>query len=84
MKLLKNSVVLEDGEEIRVDAVIFCTGYNFEFPFIHESVRLDVTDNTVAPLYKQVQVTSSWGEMVGAGHPLRTPPEFFWGKNVFS
>ncbi|PRD27213.1 UNVERIFIED_CONTAM: Dimethylaniline monooxygenase [N-oxide-forming] 5 [Trichonephila clavipes] len=46
-----NSVIFDGGNSnISIDAVIFATGYQITFPFIHESI-LNTTDNEVE-LYK--------------------------------
>lgn len=37
-----------------VDALIFCTGYNFKFPFLDKSTKISVDDNYVKPLYKHM------------------------------
>ncbi len=49
----ESSVLLENGREIDVDAVIFCTGYQFNFDFF-KGVNLDLSENRVTPLYKEV------------------------------
>ena len=28
------TVLFEDGQEMKVDAILLCTGYNFSFPFL--------------------------------------------------
>jgi hypothetical protein len=33
-----NSIVLESGEEIIVDSVIYCTGYQYDFPFLPDGI----------------------------------------------
>lgn len=44
--------ILTDNNTLIVDAILFCTGYNFKYPFFDESVGIAVDDNYVKPLYK--------------------------------
>uniref|UniRef100_A0A6P7FIB3 Flavin-containing monooxygenase n=1 Tax=Diabrotica virgifera virgifera TaxID=50390 RepID=A0A6P7FIB3_DIAVI len=37
-----------------VDAIILCTGYKYNFPFLHESCGITVDDNFIQPLYKHM------------------------------
>ena len=53
-KFTVDSIVLVDGSQYKIDAVIFCTGYSREFPFLDESCHLDVTDKRITPLYKDI------------------------------
>lgn len=50
----KGGICLPDGEQLPVDTVIFCTGYNFNFPFLSPKVNVDVNSFRVNPLYKHV------------------------------
>ena len=52
--LKKRSAILTTGEEIPVDALIICTGYEYSFPFLSPSCHVAVDDGQVAPLYKHV------------------------------
>ena len=47
-------VVFEGGEVAEVDAIIFCTGYLYDMPFLDESCGISVQNGRVFPLYKQV------------------------------
>lgn len=42
----------QDGKHVRPDVFLFCTGYNFTFPFLDKQVGLKVKDHMVSPLYK--------------------------------
>lgn len=33
-ELTESSVILEDGDELFIDSVIFCTGYTYDFSFL--------------------------------------------------
>ncbi|XP_014236199.1 flavin-containing monooxygenase FMO GS-OX-like 4 isoform X1 [Trichogramma pretiosum] len=43
---------LRDNSTVKVDAVVFCTGYVYDLPFLDESSGLKIDDNYVKPLYK--------------------------------
>ncbi|CAO1939286.1 unnamed protein product [Urochloa humidicola] len=45
-------VVFADGSYIVADAVIYCTGYDFWFPFLDTAGLVTVDDNHVGPLYE--------------------------------
>ncbi|KAJ0177479.1 hypothetical protein K1T71_007488 [Dendrolimus kikuchii] len=47
-------VFFQDGSEDEVDVVFLCTGYLYNFPFLHESCGIVVEDNCVEPLYKHL------------------------------
>ncbi|XP_026324896.1 senecionine N-oxygenase isoform X2 [Hyposmocoma kahamanoa] len=44
----------QDGTEDDVDVMFLCTGYMYNFPFLHESCEIVVEDNCVEPLYKHL------------------------------
>lgn len=47
------SLQFQDGSVTRADILLFCTGYNFNFPFLSPSeLGLDIQDLLMAPLYK--------------------------------
>ncbi|XP_038204490.2 dimethylaniline monooxygenase [N-oxide-forming] 4-like [Arvicola amphibius] len=49
----ESSVIFEDGTiEVNIDAVIFCTGYEFSFPFFEEPLKSLCTKRIM--LYKRV------------------------------
>uniref|UniRef100_A0A0E0JIV9 Flavin-containing monooxygenase n=1 Tax=Oryza punctata TaxID=4537 RepID=A0A0E0JIV9_ORYPU len=47
-------VVFDDGSFVIADAVIYCTGYNYSFPFLETEGKVTVDDNRVGPLYEHV------------------------------
>ena len=50
-------VTLKSGEQLNnVDALLLCTGYRYRFPFL-DSKLINVDDNLVAPLYRQILST---------------------------
>uniref|UniRef100_A0A0E0LGA4 Flavin-containing monooxygenase n=1 Tax=Oryza punctata TaxID=4537 RepID=A0A0E0LGA4_ORYPU len=48
------TVVFDDGSFVVADAVIYCTGYNYYFPFLDTDGKVTVDDNRVGPLYEHV------------------------------
>lgn len=54
VKIDGHTVYLSDKTAIsHIDSVIYCTGYNYVFPFLSDEI-IDVTDNLVSPLYKDI------------------------------
>ena len=51
-RVLPSGVVLTDGEQVDgVDAILFCTGYHYRFPFLPPPLAT-VRNNTVTGLYR--------------------------------
>lgn len=49
------TVMFQDGNRVKADAILYCTGYEYSFPFLdEEAVGISVEDNCVRPLYKHV------------------------------
>ncbi|BAF20654.1 flavin-containing monooxygenase FMO GS-OX-like 8 [Oryza sativa Japonica Group] len=48
------TVVFDDGSFVVADAIIYCTGYNYSFPFLDTNGKVTVDDNRVGPLYEHV------------------------------
>lgn len=42
----------KDGKKAKPEVFMFCTGYNFTFPFLDEKVGVKVQEHLVWPLYK--------------------------------
>ena len=55
-----NGTVVLNSSQYSVDAIVFCTGYLYNFPFLHESCGIKVERNRISPLYKH---------MFNANHP---------------
>lgn len=53
-RLTKDSVVFLNGEEEKIDTLVFCTGYRYKFPFLSESCDIHIEDERVTPLYKHI------------------------------
>ncbi|OWF48027.1 flavin-containing monooxygenase FMO GS-OX5-like [Mizuhopecten yessoensis] len=50
----EHTVVFENGEEVTVDALLFCTGYRFSFPFLSPECHLTTENERIVPLYKHL------------------------------
>ncbi|XP_030764741.1 senecionine N-oxygenase-like [Sitophilus oryzae] len=49
-----NKVEFIDGSCCCFDEILFCTGYKYSFPFLHDSCGITVDDNHIQPLYKHM------------------------------
>ena len=49
-----STVTLNNGDNISVDCLLFCTGYHFSFPFLTDSCHLHIEEERVTPLYKHL------------------------------
>ncbi|XP_050294535.1 uncharacterized protein LOC126734823 [Anthonomus grandis grandis] len=49
-----NVAVFKDGSEIEFDNVIFCTGYQYSYPFLNAECGIIVEDNWIKYLYKHI------------------------------
>ncbi|EFN76962.1 Dimethylaniline monooxygenase [N-oxide-forming] 2 [Harpegnathos saltator] len=50
----ETTIRLKDKSTVNADAFIFCTGYKYSFPSLHENCDIRVDDNYVKPLYKHL------------------------------
>ncbi|XP_060066421.1 uncharacterized protein LOC132546720 [Ylistrum balloti] len=53
-KVKEHSVVFENDEEVEVDALMFCTGYRFCFPFLSPECHVSTENERITPLYKHI------------------------------
>uniref|UniRef100_UPI00358E3199 uncharacterized protein n=1 Tax=Myxine glutinosa TaxID=7769 RepID=UPI00358E3199 len=53
-RMTEKTVIFEDESSVPADAVIFCTGYEYRFPFLSTDVELRVHNGRVSPLYKHL------------------------------
>ncbi|KAL4353389.1 hypothetical protein GQ457_06G032780 [Hibiscus cannabinus] len=60
-------VVFQDGAIVDADAIIHCTGYKYNYPFLKSNGIVSVDDNRVGPVYKHVFPPSlaPWLSFVG-------------------
>lgn len=49
-----NYVIFKEGYTHPIDAVIFCTGFLFDFPFLTEDCGIRVTRGRVFPVYRHI------------------------------
>lgn len=50
----EETVEFVDGTCCRFHCILFCTGYKYSFPFIHESCGITITEGHIEPLYKHM------------------------------
>ena len=68
-----NTIYLADGVAIRaVDALLFCTGYQYEFPFLSDRY-VQIRNNHVGNLYKQL-IANRYTNLAFIGLPFRIVP----------
>ena len=70
------SVLLEDGSIIPnedIDAILPCTGYEYEFPFLSPECSIGITDHRVHPLYKHI-INTKFPSMAFIGLNYRIIP----------
>ncbi|KAK3083174.1 hypothetical protein FSP39_015743 [Pinctada imbricata] len=53
MRMTKNGVVFPDGTEVKVDVVLFCTGYRYSYPFLKNDI-IQINDERITPIYKHM------------------------------
>lgn len=48
----KYNFLFQDGSSISANVLMFCTGYNFKYPFLDAAqLGLEIQDHLVSPLY---------------------------------
>ncbi|KAF8698997.1 hypothetical protein HU200_034838 [Digitaria exilis] len=83
-------VVFADGSCIVADAVVYCTGYNYSFPFLDTAGHVTVDDNRVGPLFEHTFPPALAPSLSFVGIPkLVVVPRFFevqarWVAQVLS
>lgn len=53
-EITESGGIFKDGTDCEVDAILYCTGFKFSFPFLSTECGITVEDNYVQPLFKQV------------------------------
>lgn len=51
-EITESGAIFEDDSECQVDVIIYATGYEYDFPFLHPDCGITVKDNTIHDLYK--------------------------------
>ncbi|KAF5271107.1 hypothetical protein FQA39_LY08245 [Lamprigera yunnana] len=54
LKMYEKSVVFEDGSEEEVDDIVYCTGYDYSYPFLNSECGITVHDRCIFPLYQHI------------------------------
>jgi len=73
--------VLHDGSEIEADAILYCTGYEYSFPFLKDTCKVTVENNTVSPLYKHL-IHCYYPTMAFIGIPYQVCPFPFFDMQI--
>ncbi len=50
----KGRVIFQDDSEADADAIVFCTGYKFNLPFLDKSCGVNIENQRIFPLYHQI------------------------------
>ena len=85
----QGAVVFEDGSNAKADAIIYCTGYLYNFPFLDKSCGIEIENGRVSPLYKHL-FNAYYPSMAIIGLPsIVCPFQLFslqarWIANVWS
>lgn len=66
-------VILDSGEEVTADVLMFCTGYRYVFPFLKDGCELEITDERVSPLWKHL-VHARYPTLSVLGLPKKMDP----------
>lgn len=53
-ELTEHGVIFNDGSYEEIDIILYCTGYTYHYPFLHESSGINVINKNVQPLYKHL------------------------------
>ncbi|XP_071451876.1 uncharacterized protein [Hetaerina americana] len=69
----KEGFTLEDGTTCKADTLIYCTGYEYSFPFLSPECKIEVNDYHVTPLYKHL-INIEYPSMCLVGLPQMTVP----------
>lgn len=73
-KLTPHTIILDDGQELTVDLILFCTGYQYSFPFLKDGCKIQVDDQEhITDLYKHC-LNINHPSMVFIGIPKQICP----------
>ncbi|KAJ8923996.1 hypothetical protein NQ315_006772 [Exocentrus adspersus] len=81
LRFTENGVGFKDGSEATIDDVILCTGYLYSYPFLSPKCDIQVDNNWVKYLYKQI-VNINHQTMAFIGIPFRVTPFPMFGIQV--
>lgn len=54
VEVTAEGALFSDGASCEVDTILYCTGFNYSFPFLSADCGIFVEDNHVQPLYKHM------------------------------
>lgn len=77
IRMTKKSVVFPDGTSEEVDAIIFCTGYRYSFPFLSDGI-ITIKEERIEPIYKHM-IHIDYPNLIFLGIPRQLPyfPHFY-------
>ncbi|XP_053685824.1 senecionine N-oxygenase-like [Sabethes cyaneus] len=93
-RLTPTGIVFEDNSELKCSVIIYCTGYQYSFPFLSLDCGIYVEENHVQPLYKHL-INIKYPSMALLGIPFYVCPtqmmdlqarfcvQFFTGRKTF-
>lgn len=74
--------LLKDGRKLQqVDALLYCTGYEYTFPFLSNKCNLKTENKQVKPLYKHI-VHADYSTLGFIGLPVLTIPFILFDRQI--
>ncbi|XP_068213247.1 uncharacterized protein [Palaemon carinicauda] len=73
VKAVSDGFLLADETFVEADFILYCTGYNFSFPFLSDKCGIRVENNQVRPLYKHL-INAKMPSMAFLGIPYQICP----------
>ncbi|XP_058799319.1 uncharacterized protein LOC131668865 [Phymastichus coffea] len=68
-----NTFIFQDETSAQIDVLIYCTGYDFTYPFVSLKVEIRTEDNHVEPIYKHL-IHMDWKNLFFMGLPAIVIP----------
>ncbi|ROT64463.1 hypothetical protein C7M84_017592 [Penaeus vannamei] len=69
----EDGFILSDGSSVKADIILYCTGYEYTFPFLDPECGVRVEGNQVKPLYKHM-INCDFPSMAFLGIPVQICP----------
>ncbi|XP_047480709.1 flavin-containing monooxygenase FMO GS-OX-like 2 isoform X3 [Penaeus chinensis] len=69
----ENGFIFGDGTSAEADIILYCTGYEYTFPFLTKECNVTIEDNVVKPLYKHL-IHSTFPSLAFIGIPFQICP----------
>lgn len=73
--------LLADGSKVQVDALLYCTGYEFCFPFLSNKCSLKIENRQMYPLYKHM-IHADYPTIAFIGLPLTIVPFILFDRQI--